>query len=188
MAKSVANRPWSAGQLTDFFLAAEPFQSDCVNRGEVGVVPANRPPDLTMMGIDASGRVMRRGDAACEPIVQAALVAQHICHGADAGARLAFELQQIQLANAPLGPQVGRQAQVGNRVAIEVERQAFDAAGAEVPAGDDGAWRDEFQGCGHTGYSRWGVVFVLTWDRIRVMSRDWSEVRLSIRHSPLTAR
>ena len=52
-------------------------------------------------------------------------------------ARLAFELQHVQLGDAAVGPQIGRQPHLGERVAVEVEGQALDAAGAEVPAGDD---------------------------------------------------
>ena len=55
-----------------------------------------------------------------------------------AGPRLAFELHEVQFGDAAVGPQVGRQTNVGQRVAVEIKRQALDAAGAEIPAGDDG--------------------------------------------------
>jgi len=55
---------------------------------------------------------------------------------------LAFELEQVQLADAARRPQVGRQADLGEGPAFEIERQALDRAGAEVPAGDDAIGRN----------------------------------------------
>ena len=49
----------------------------------------------------------------------------------------------------PSRPQVGRQADLGEGLAVEVEGQALDGAGAEVPAGDDALRFDAAERLGH---------------------------------------
>src|SRR5438445_502229 len=50
---------------------------------------------------------------------------------------------------AALGPQIGRQAHLGDRRTVDVEGETFDATGAEVPAGDDAIGGDVAQWFGH---------------------------------------
>ena len=74
------------------------------------------------------------------PAIQLSQSVQFAQSGGDgtrAGPSLAFKLHQVELADAAFGPQVGRQADLGDRLAVQVESQALDAAGAEIPAGDD---------------------------------------------------
>src|SRR5437764_1351723 len=67
----------------------------------------------------------------------AAQLAQPGRHRPHAGPRLPFELRQVQFGDAVLRPQIGGEAHLGERVSLDVEGEALDAAGAEVPAGDD---------------------------------------------------
>ena len=115
-----------------------------------GRMPARELSDAAAAAVDAAGGVVRRRDAAGAPVFEAVQLAQLAHDGARAGVRLAFELHQVQLRNVGrLGPQVRGQAHLGDGVAVEVERETFDGAGAEVPAGDDGVRGDVAQGLGH---------------------------------------
>src|SRR5262249_5658321 len=87
--------------------------------------------------IDPARRVVRRGDAAGDPVLEPAHIAELRGNGPRAGPRLPFELEQAQFGNAPLHPDVGREAHLGDDLACQVKRQTLDGPGAEAPAGDD---------------------------------------------------
>src|SRR5439155_579631 len=58
----------------------------------------------------------------------------------------------IERGDTPFGPEIGRQAHIGQRLAIEIKRQALDGTGAEIPAGKDGVWGNTAKWFGH---GRW---------------------------------
>jgi hypothetical protein len=149
VAEGITDRPGAADQLANFVLSTQPFQAALVVAGQALVVPADRPADWAMMAVDAGGGMMGGRDAARDPVLEPAQVAQRVRHGPNARARLPFQLHDVELGNAAFGPQVGRQADFGQRVAFQIKRQALDAAGAEVPAGDDAAGRDALEILGH---------------------------------------
>ena len=92
------------------------------------VVPADGPADLVRRAVDPAGRVVRRRDAAGDPVLEPAEVAEPGGDGPRRRPGLAFELHQVQLGDAALGPQVGRQPDLGDDLAVEVEGQALDGA------------------------------------------------------------
>src|SRR4051794_2705630 len=103
MAEGVADRPPSAGGLQRPLLPAKSFEADGVVAGERLVVPTNRPADLRLIGVDAARGVVGRADANNAPVVEPADLAQPRGHQPDRGPHLAFELEQVQFANAAFG-------------------------------------------------------------------------------------
>src|SRR5688572_25734320 len=104
MAQAVANRPRPADEPAHLLLPAEPLESDRVIFRKACIVPADGPANLIAMRVDSAARVMRRRDAAGDPVVQPLLRPQRFGDGADAGASLALELHQVQFADAPARP------------------------------------------------------------------------------------
>src|SRR5262249_54847503 len=149
MAEAVTARPWSADQLAHAFLPAKTFQPAPVVARERVIVPANRPAHLGVALVDTSGGVMRRRDAAPGPVLQASLRPQFVGDDADAVAGLTFQLHQVQFRHAAFGPQVRWKLSAGDRGAVQVERQALDAAGAKIPARDNGFGTNKPQDFGH---------------------------------------
>ena len=68
MAERVADGPRTADELAHRLLAAQPFEAAGVIGGETVIVPADGPAHLHVVGVDAAGRVMRRRDAARDPV------------------------------------------------------------------------------------------------------------------------
>src|SRR5437879_2806015 len=136
MAQRIANRPRPADDFLDLVLAAQPFQAARVVRSRRLVVPTDGPADLGTVGFERAGRVVRGREAARHPVLKPAEVPQSRGDGPRTGARLAFELHQVELTDAALGPEVGRQPDLGQRSSLKIERQALGGTGAEIPAGD----------------------------------------------------
>src|SRR5262249_1534701 len=149
VAEGVADRPRPADQLKGAALPAQALQAAGVVLRQGVVVPADGPADLGAVAVDAAGGVVRGRDAAGGPLLEAAQLPEPGGDGAGAGPGLALQLHQVQLRDAARGPEVGRQPNFGERVPVEVERQALDRPGREVPAGDDAVGGDATQGLGH---------------------------------------
>src|SRR5262245_11070944 len=133
----VAAGPGTADQLVDLLLSAQALDAALMVAGQGAIVPADSSADLNAVAVDASRSVMRRRDAAGPPMLQPAQVAQPSRHGAHARPRLALQLQKIEFRNTGRGPQVRRQRDPRNRVAIQVKCQALHSARAEVPSRDN---------------------------------------------------
>src|SRR6185369_10883048 len=144
----------TADQLANLVLAAEAREALLVKGGETVIVPADGPADLDVVGVDTAGGVVRGGDAGRGPVSQPAPVAQLGGESARAGAGLTFQLHEVQLGDAVLVPQVGRQAHLGEDAAVEADGETFDGAGAEVVAGDDAVRRHALKRLGHGGISQ----------------------------------
>src|SRR5262245_19483510 len=136
MRERIADGPRTADDLLDLLLAAEPSQAAGVVRRERLVVPANRPSDRNMAGINPAGGVVRGRDATRQPVAEPVLFLQPHGNRSCAGPRLAFKLHQVKLRYAALRPEVRRQPNLGQRLAIQIKGEAFDRPGAEVPARD----------------------------------------------------
>src|SRR5207245_1992952 len=108
MAERVTDGPRPTDQLLHASRAAEARQAAGMILGETLIVPANRPANLNMIAVDATGRVMCRRDAAGDPVLQPALFTQASRHRPNAAPCLTFELHQVQLGDTAFGPQVGR--------------------------------------------------------------------------------
>ena len=65
------------------------------------------------------------------------------------GSRLSFQLHQIEFRNAARRPKIGRQSHFSEGLAVEIEGETLDGAGAEVPAGDDAVGGDATKWFGH---------------------------------------
>ena len=122
--------------------------------GERLVVPADHPANLVPLGVDPAGGVMRRRDAAGDPVIEPAERPQLVRHGPNRRPSLTFQLEDVELGDAARGPEIGRQPDVGDRVAVEIEGEALDAGRAEIPSGEDGVGGDVAQGIGHGRASR----------------------------------
>src|SRR5262245_51594216 len=123
MAQAIANGPRAADKVARLLLAAQTLEALRVIFGECLVVPANHAADLCLLSVNAAGGVMRCGNAPRDPIAQSAQRTELGGHHADDGARLTLELQDIQFRDAAMDPKIGRQADVGDGVAAEIERQ-----------------------------------------------------------------
>src|SRR5690242_14622934 len=119
MAERIANGPRSADELAHLVLSAETLEAFLVILGERMIVPADGAANLDATAIDAAGGVVRGRDAAGDPVPQPAKPAQLVRHGPHAGACLSFQLHEIQFGNAALRPQIGRQANGCESVALE---------------------------------------------------------------------
>src|SRR5947209_8008257 len=108
MAERITDRPRPADQLLYASRAAEARQAAGMVLGETLIVPTDRPANLNMIGVNATGGVMSRRNAARHPVLQPALFTQSGRHRPDAAPCLAFELHQVHLGDAAFGPQVGR--------------------------------------------------------------------------------
>ena len=132
---------------------AKAFEAASMVGSEAMIVPADGATDLDTVGIDPAGSVVRGGEAAGHPVAEPALGLQPGGDAPNAGAGLAFELHQVQLGNATFRPQIGRQTDLGEGSAVQVEGQAFDGAGAEVPPGNHAFRPHAPQSFGHARFS-----------------------------------
>ena len=152
MAEAVPDRPRSAGQLARLGLTAEPGEPLGVILGQARIIPADGAADLVVMRVEPARGVMRRRDAAGTPVgqsAQAAGAASAIARTLARACPSSCGRSSAQGDPAP-GPQIGRQAAPSATVLPSgSKRQALDAAGAEVPAGDDGARRNAESLCDH---------------------------------------
>src|SRR5262249_38704491 len=140
MAQRVAAGPRPADEGANPLRSLEALEPHVVVGRQALVVPADRPTYLHVVGIDPPGRVVCGGDAAGAPIVKPTQLPQPARHGSHARPSLALQLHQVQLTGRWLDPQVGRQPDLGQGPAAEIERKVLDASGAEVPTGDDAVW------------------------------------------------
>src|SRR5438874_2237390 len=96
MAQGVTNGPRATDKLLNFILTAEPLKPAGMIRGQGMIIPADRPADLDMIGVDSPGGVVSGRDTDGDPILQPAQLAQPASDGPYAGPRLPFQLHQIQ--------------------------------------------------------------------------------------------
>src|SRR5262245_52820426 len=106
MTQRIPDCPWTADEVLDTLLTAQPFETFRVIRRQAVIVPADRSAHLHMIAVDSPRSVVCRRDAGRRPIRKPAKLAQSGCHRARARPRLALKLHQVQFADAALGPQI----------------------------------------------------------------------------------
>src|SRR5262245_30163673 len=161
MTQAVADSPRTADQFLDPIRPAESFLPLGVVFRERLIVPADGPANLVSGPVDSRGRVVSRRYAPRDPVLQSTDLPQLFGDGPQGRPRLPFKLHQVQLGDAALRPEVGREAHLGQDLARQVKGQALHGPGAEVPTGDDrfGRHRAEF---GHETCEGKGRAFALS--------------------------
>src|SRR5262249_19689025 len=142
MTERVATGQRPADELPHAILSAQTTEAGGMIGGQTMVIPTDRAAHLNAVGVDPAGRVVCGRDAARNPMIEAAQLPQTSCHRPHTGAGLSLQLHHVQFGNAPLGPEVSRQAYFREPAAIKIKRQTLHSPGAEIPARDDALRRD----------------------------------------------
>src|SRR5262249_50824482 len=139
-------------------LSAEAIKPTGMVFSQAVIIPTDGTAHLNVIAVDPPSRVMRGRDTAGDPILQPAKAAQVSRQCTRARSCLTFQLHQVEFGYTSFSPEIGWQANFGERSSFDIKRKALHGACAEIPSANDALRRNATKGLGHGKILRFNLI------------------------------